>query len=217
MIGLNYQSDFPHLIERMQKMPDIVTKASVMAVNEGARFGRAAALREMNSQVMLGKKYLGDNLLIKKAQGNVGEIRAVVTGIQRPVSLARYAASSARAAFLGSKKQPKNMRIRVRTSSTGRVMPKAFFVRLRSGREFSETHFNVGLAIRLKPGQQVQGRHISGKPMAKTGSSASVYLLYGPSVDQVFRTVREDVSPEIVQRVRNEFGRQFKRLAGETK
>lgn len=217
MVSANLLTDFPDLIRRMENMPGIVTKAAVMAVNEGARFGRAAALREMNSQVMLGKKYLSDNLLIKKAQGNVGEIRAVLTGVQRPVSLARYVASSARAAFLGAKKQPKNMRVRVRTSSTGRVMPKAFFVRLRSGREFSETHFNVGLAIRLKPGQQVQGRHISGKPMAKTGSSASVYLLYGPSVDQVFRTVREDVSPDIAIRVRNEFGRQFKRLAGEQK
>ncbi len=217
MIGLNYQSDFPHLKQRMERMPGIVTKASVMAVNEGARYGRAAALREMNSQVKLGKKYLGDNLLIKKAQGNVGEIRAVLTGVQRPVSLARYATPSARSAFLSAKKQPKKLKVQVRTDRAGGILKKAFFVRLRSGREFSETHFNVGLAIRLKPGQQVQGRHISGKPMAKTGSSASVFLLYGPSVDQVFRTVREDVSPDIAQRVRTEFGRQFKRLSGERK
>jgi hypothetical protein len=37
-------------------------------------------------------------------------------------------------------------------------------------------------------------------------------LLYGPSVDQVFRTVAVDISPPLLDNLQSEFLRQFQRL-----
>ena len=43
--------------------------------------------------------------------------------------------------------------------------------------------------------------------------SNNVYLLYGPSVDQVFRSVADDKTPKILSDVTAEFLRQFARLS----
>jgi hypothetical protein len=40
----------------------------------------------------------------------------------------------------------------------------------------------------------------------------NVYLLYGPSVDQVFRLVADDRADDLAEMVENQFYRQFARL-----
>jgi hypothetical protein len=95
--------------------------------------------------------------------------------------------------------------IRVQIKRGSRVkLPRAFLINLRGG--------NIGLAIRLRPGETLQ--HTIGAKLIRTGPLAGVALLYGPSVEQVFRTVAEDISPELMSRLQTEFLRQFSRLSG---
>jgi hypothetical protein len=46
---------------------------------------------------------------------------------------------------------------------------------------------------------------------------AGVALLYGPSVDQVFRTVAVDISQPLLVHLENEFLRQFIRLQNDAR
>lgn len=83
-------------------------------------------------------------------------------------------------------------------------MKKAFFIRLPQGSQMTETQFNLGLAIRLKPGEALMNK------VQAVRMASGLYLLYGPSVDQVFRAndgggVASDRAPYLAQRLENEF------------
>jgi hypothetical protein len=69
---------------------------------------------------------------------------------------------------------------------------------------------NIGLGIRLKNGETLT--NTVGAKLITSGPLAGVALLYGPSVDQVFRTVAVDISPALLQELSVEFLRQFERL-----
>jgi hypothetical protein len=86
----------------------------------------------------------------------------------------------------------------------GRIveLPRAFLLTLRNG--------NVGLGIRLKPGETLQ--HTIGAKLITSGPLAGVALLYGPSVDQVFRSVAVEITPELLNELELEFLRQFIRM-----
>ena len=67
----------------------------------------------------------------------------------------------------------------------------------------------MGLAIRLKPGETLDNK----TQAATVKLGPNVYLLYGPSVEQVFANVAEARVPEITNQVSNQFFRQFARLS----
>jgi hypothetical protein len=98
--------------------------------------------------------------------------------------------------------------VRVRVRGAGTFMKGAFFVKLRRGGDTADG-FNVGLALRLKPGQTLRGRKKGG---ASVRLAPDLYLLYGPSVDQVFRDVAVAESPAIKADLGREFLRQWVRL-----
>lgn len=69
---------------------------------------------------------------------------------------------------------------------------------------------NTGLAVRLSKGER-PNRRFNGKPLYKNQES-DVYLLYGPSVEQIFDDVAPEIAPELTTYFNNEFVRQFDRL-----
>ena len=71
-------------------------------------------------------------------------------------------------------------------------------VRLRNG--------NIGLAVRLKDGELPINTH------SEVMLADNVWLLYGPSVDQVLSGVADDVAPGIQRSLSKQFLRQFARL-----
>lgn len=66
----------------------------------------------------------------------------------------------------------------------------------------TDTQHNMGLAIRLKPGESLRNK--TGK---LTRLAPNVYLLYGPSVDQVFRTISSEMTDEVADYLQQEFSR----------
>jgi hypothetical protein len=79
-----------------------------------------------------------------------------------------------------------------------RKLKNAFLVNLRNG--------NTGLAVRLKDGETLQ------KSDKAVRLDNNLYLLYGPSVDQVMAGVADEVTPDILDNLRKKFLRQFGRV-----
>jgi hypothetical protein len=79
-------------------------------------------------------------------------------------------------------------------------------MRLRRGKSIEGDSFNIGLAIRLKPGETIRNKR------EMVAFSKGLYLLYGPSVGQVFDDVAIDMEPMLSDRMEDEFVRQFNRL-----
>jgi hypothetical protein len=167
-----------------------------MAINDVASRDALKLLRaDIESQVDFPSGYLSqpDRLGVsRKATPN--NLEAVITARDRPTSLARFARGQSVANTRG-----KGVRVQVKPGQA-KLLPKAFLVNLNNG--------NLGLAIRLKDGQSLRNKN-DGR-MVKLGKNT--YLLYGPSVDQVFGDVADGNSSEISRLVSNQFFRQFARL-----
>lgn len=194
--------------EYVAQLPAITRKAARMALNDVADDARKTLIpKAIEAEVAFPEGYLdGDDKLAVTQRATDSNLEAQITARQRATSLARFAAPGA---VLGARGQAG---VQV-TVSPGQpvTLPRAFLVRLRSGASLTDDRFNVGLAVRLAPGQTLRNK----KGIASARLAPNVYLLYAPSVDQVFSTVAEDISGTLGTQVSDEFLRQFVRLSDE--
>lgn len=223
MIGVTVDaSGLSDLELYFSRFPEVASKAMSIAINETAR-GPALdfARKAMTEEVNFPEGYLtGDRLgVVQWARDD--HLEAVIRGRDRPTLLARF--SQDRPEDMGAIRATNN---RVGAGRSGRdrgrvtvvVHPNepkrlasGFFVALRSG--------GIGLAIRLRPGETISNvRAYKPVPLFRDKDGTPVvYLLYGPSVDQVFRGVAERIAPQITEALEKEFIRQFARLSGATR
>jgi hypothetical protein len=188
----------------MATLPDVTTKAASMAINDAARKGRAESKREILKQVNFPSGYLGGERggrLEISQYANESRLKSVITGRFQATSLVRFVSNMATLTakgtpgsnFMGRGKA----RVQVKPGSMT-VIDKAYLMRLKNG--------NMGFAYR--PGKGGMRNTVGAKALGTSGW----YLLYGPSVNQVFNDVREDVAPSISSTLNSEFDRQFRRL-----
>lgn len=176
-----------------ESLPEESEKAMAIAINQVVeRDGLAVLKRDMREQVNFPAGYLEGNRLSVVRRAGRGSLEAVIRGRDRATSLARFAQGQSPGNTRG-----RGVRVTVRKGET-RILRRAFLVKLRNG--------NVGLAVRLRDGEQMKFSQ------AAVELSDNLYLLYGPSVDQVFRGVAEDRSGDIANMVSKQFLRQFDRL-----
>lgn len=183
-------------------VPDATRKAAAYAMNDVlsgqglARFKKAVA-----AEVNFPTGYVNDK--IEMAQhATPTRLVASLVGRQRPTSLARFATSG----VVGGKS---GVTVRVKGASTH--MRGAFLVRLNRGAQITEDGFNIGLAVRLKPGTTLKNKK---DQSGLVHLSKNVVLLYGPSVDQILRNEAADAeAPVVADAIATEFFRQFARLA----
>lgn len=192
-------------IDYFKRMPARSAKAARLAINDVAtRGGMKLARDTMLDQVAFPKDYLGGDRLKVSRYATEGSLEAVITARKRATSLARFAPGQS----VGTAPR---MGVRV-TVGKGKTttLRNAWLVRLKKGASLDEDNYNIGLAVRLKPGEKLAN---------KTKAHQSwlvpdvVALLYGPSVDQVFRDVAGDIAKPIADMVSDQFFRQFARLA----
>ena len=161
-------------------------------------------IREMRKQVNFPSKYLNSDRLGIRREANRTTLEAVISGRDRPTSLARFSPGAT----------PQNSRgrplfVTVKPGQTKKFVrnngkPSAFLIPLRGG--------NTGLAIRLPKGQEPSSAY---RPVPLTrngGKETGVWLLYGPSVDQVLKGVSTDVGQDVAGMLERNFLRQFTRL-----
>jgi hypothetical protein len=174
-------------------LPAHIVLAARQAVNKTADRARTAGARLMQQQVAFGAAYINERLQVtKRAQGT--SLEAKVTGRFRATSLARFESSNAAPGQKGG------LRVEVKPG-VAKFMPNAFLMKLRSGGELTDTKFNLGLAIRLRPGETLHNK----RQLKHVGRN--LYLLYGPSIDQVFRSVAHEIVPDMTEFLAAEFQR----------
>lgn len=198
--------DVGHAMKRVGDMyrdyPNQLDKALALAVNEAARFGRTASAKEIRTQVRFPAQYLSDGTngrLKVGRRAKPGDPEAHIVARHRPTSLLRFAT--------GVSRRSKYVSVKVKPTGSAQRIRGAFRVKLRSG---SDELGNEGLAIRIKPGATFTGGKGAKLREDKQGET---WLMYGPSVNQVFNKTRDIVGPAILARMEAEFDRQIGRLA----
>lgn len=183
---------------RFGELKDKSLVAAYRAINKTAERTRADAAGRMQRQVNFGASYLAPSagrLRVEK-QANKSSLESNILGRDRATSLARFVLNP-------NARKSDPLRVQVAPGSI-RYLRKAFLVKLRSGTS-TETQSNLGLAIRLPPGQTPRRVTAGGAKMIAPG----LWLLYGPSVGQVFNLVRNDVEPAALDFLEAEYARQL--------
>ena len=187
--------------------PAVARKAASLAINDTtARKAVPTFRKSMQEQVAFPSNYLDNERFGQTKKATPDDLEAVVTARFRPTSLARFAQGSVEGA-----RRTGGVSVKVNRGGGAKRIKGAFFVNLRKGRDTADG-FNLGLAIRLKPGDRIRGRK---RGNAGVQLAPDLYLLYGPSVDQVFREVSVADSPRVADDLLTEFTRQWIRLSGE--
>lgn len=182
-------SNFIVAVEGLNELDDIerldekILQRARQAINSTLRKARTLADRDIRDQVAFPARYLGSRLTVSKfAQGR--QLEGTVTGRDKPTSLARFAANGA----------PGKRDVSVQVApGVRRRMRRAFLMKLKGG--------NIGLAIRLKNGESLKNKKFLRQV------SNNLYLLYGPSVNQVFAGVAEDNVELLAATLQQEFNR----------
>lgn len=182
-------------------VPDTTRKAAAYSMNDVlsgqglARYRKAVA-----AEVQFPAGYVDDKINFVQ-HATPTHLQASIVGRQRPTSLARFATSGA----VGSKGG-----VTVRVKNSSKTFKDAFLVRLNQGNAMTDDGYNIGLAVRLKPGQSLNKKDTS----RMVHLEANVVLLYGPSVDQILRNeAAEAETPEVIDAIATEFFRQFARMS----
>lgn len=175
-----------------------IRSAALKAINKVTRDQRVKIARQIRNQVNLPARYVspGSKGLYVSQQASRSNLEARITARGRPTSLSRFVIGSPKVGSAG-------VYVEV-APGKARFMKRAFLLRLPQGQTLTETKFNSGLAIRLRPGERLQNKTDARRV------SKGLYLLYGPSVDQVFRSrdgtgVANDAVPDIEADLSQEF------------
>lgn len=162
-------------VESLREIKDLgprIKTAAAQAINKVARDQRAEAARRITDQVNLPKSYVspaGGRLVVSQ-QAQKESLEAKITARGRPTSLARFSRGTPGKA---------GVTVEVKPGQTS-FMRRAFLIRLPQGSTLTDSRFNLGLAIRLRPGERLQNK------VRQVKLDKGLYLLYGPSVQQVF-------------------------------
>lgn len=187
----------------LQNLGAAVEPAAADALNDGAVLARKLGSVEIRRRINFKSDYLDGGRLVVRRRAKPNDLEAVVTGRDRPTSLARF--SQGTPTFGRQRRAP---RVRVRATGAARPIRDGFYMRLRRGNSIiRDENANIGLAVRLKEGERVKNKN----EMVPIGGD--LYLLYGPSVGQVYRTVAEkttdEVSAQVAQRFAHHLGRRI--------
>jgi hypothetical protein len=184
-------------------VPEISAKAASLAINQTLqRGGLNLARKTIEEEIAFPKGYLTGDRLAPKKFAKPNNLEGSIVARKRATSLARFAQG-----------QPLNkpgISVRVGRDAGTTVLRGAWLVRLRQGASLTQDQYNVGLAVRVKPGDKLRNKKMEHKSWLVPGRVA---LLYGPSVDQVFRQVADEISMPVADLVAAEFFRQFERLS----
>lgn len=195
------EANLKEFTEFLDKLGAGVEPAAVYAINDTAQYGRTLGSREIRRRINFKSRYVDERLTVTK-RASESSLEAIITGRDRPTSLARFAQGGVR--FGRPRVAP---RVRVKAAGAAKPMNNAFFMRLRRGSAaVTAENSNVGLAIRLREGERVHNKQ------AMVPIGGNIALLYGPSVGQAYRTVSEKTVEQVGDHLADRFARQLERM-----
>jgi hypothetical protein len=181
-------------IRDLETIPESIKVAAQQAVNRTSDRARTASAKEILQQVAFPASYLapsGGRLSVTK-RATRDDLEARITGRWRPTSLARFVRSGSP----GNTKSGVSLEVQPGHAVRSKRM---FLLRLRAGTADLDTQSNLGLAIRLKPGERVEGKH------KMVQLSKGLYLLYGPAIVAGICDGSQDISPDAADFMQQEF------------
>lgn len=187
---------------------DDVTRGNlVKALNKTADKARTMSAEEVRNQVNLPASYLSPSQgrLKVSTRANKQSLEAIVSGRNRPTSLARFVVGappvSGQRTKGGKLRKPKGGKITVEVKPGRRAaLSRAFLVSIPGAVDSR----NLGLAVRTEGGPP-PGAY------APKQLGENVWLVYGPSVGQVLSSVNnaggvyEEISAKTMQFLQDEF------------
>ena len=168
-------------LDDLDSLSSDITKNIMRAVNTTADRFRTQSERDMRQEIAFSASYLRDKLTVSK-KATQQSLEAVISGRDRPTSLARFVTSG--------QLRKAGVTVQVKPGQT-QTLEGAFLLTLKNG--------NRGLAVRLPAGQSLRNSSRAKK------LSNNVYLLYGPDVSQVFKGVAGDEAPKALAFLEREF------------
>ncbi len=178
-------------------------EAASRAINDGAVYARKVGAQEIRRKINFKAKYLNDkSRLGVTRRAKPSSLEAVVTARDRATSLARFAQGTPR---FGRPRTPP--RVKVSTSGGATAVRRGFYMKLRKGASLTQDSYNVGLAIRLSEGERIKSKNAMADPIGP-----NLYLLYGPSVGQVYRTTAEKTTDDVGTYLTARLGHYVERL-----
>lgn len=183
------------MLDDFDEIPAALTRKAVQAINKTVRWGRTRGSKEIREQVAFKARYLTSGDKLETRFATKGHLAGRVVATDRATSLARFVTNASGDARATNRRwrasRSSGAKIQVKPGAT-RTIRRAFAVNLRGG--------NIGLAVRTDGGPP-RGAY---KPKL---IFPNVWLLYGPSVAQVFNTVRGDISEDTADYLETEFTR----------
>ena len=179
--------------------PKIET-ALLRSINKTADRARTSASQDIREQVAFPASYLAPSakrLFVSTKATKASPFEAVISGRDRPTSLARFTNQKP----LGGGQRHRGGQLAVTVKpGVRRYIKRAFLITLNNS--------NVGLAVRTDGGPP--NNAYAPKEIGK-----NLWLLYGPSVDQVLSAasngggIYEEIVPETLDFLNDEFNRQL--------
>ena len=193
------------------EMTEDVEQALTMSLNTTATKSRTIMDREIRKQIAFPASYLrpSQKRLTVTKTATMQSLSTEITGRGRATSLARFTRQKPLAS---GHKRHRGGKINVQVKKDGKRWPikRAFLIRLKKGKDGPLS--NIGLAVRTD-GSAPKGAYRP-KQIGK-----NLWLLYGPSVDQALisatgsrKGVVEEMTPEMLDFLNDEFNRQLDRL-----
>lgn len=184
-------------LDDLERMTPEIEKSVRMALSSATRYARSQSSKEIRDEIRFPASYLNSGRLRSNGVRRIGGVHeGSIVARGRATSLARFGVSN-----LAGRPGTGPASFKVKTYGSTKTIRRAFLIPLRSG--------NVGIAYRLKPGQlHAPGKRSSASVFTHTkrdGRREDLDILYGPSVDQVFRSVSEKVAPDALREVEREF------------
>ena len=148
-----------------------IRKYAMLAINASLQEARKRGADEIRKQVNFPASYFqGDDSRLRiGTRARTDSLEGDLIGRARPTSLARFVTG----------RRKKGVGVKVNPTGATKPIERGFLMTLRNG--------NQGLAIRTSKGTRPNKAY---KPKQL---SEGLWLLYGPSVNQVFNTVRQDI------------------------
>ncbi len=180
------------LTRYIERLGDGANKAAVMAVNDTAEWARVRIKRQMQTEIQLGESAFANRQFYVSRRANTADLQAILTASRQPYSLSRFKVGEPE---FGPKAGP--VKVRIKTGGSTQTLKRAFYVRAPNGA--------VGVAVRSKtPLDKSRGaRRIKG---------TDVFVLFGPSPDQLMRRIAPASVPAVETYLNREFSRQIVRV-----
>lgn len=174
------------------RLGDGANKAAVMAVNDTADWARTRIKRQMQAEVTLAESAFANRQFYVSRRANTADLQAVLTASRQPYSLSRFKVGDV---GFGPSAGPVKVRIKAGGSTVN--LKRAFYVRAPNGA--------VGIAVRSK-------QPLDNSRGARRIKGTDVYVLFGPSPDQLMRRLAPASVPDVENYLNREFSRQIVRV-----